>query len=204
MSILSYVVTRDFGFAPNPFYGVCTLATCMPTVRKMAKKNDWVIGVGAKPQGDEDKLIYAMQVNEKISFNEYWLDERFRCKQPKVISGSLKQSYGDNIYSLDANGKWHQENSHHSNEDGSTNCKNLKRDTSTDAVLISNSFYYFGRECVDIPDEFKNKLCPKYRGHFNIQDASFVNTFLNWLTRSFSQGYYSDPKKFDSFKRYKG
>src|SRR5712671_5339411 len=34
MRLYSYVVARDFGFAPNPFFGVCTLATCKPDIRK--------------------------------------------------------------------------------------------------------------------------------------------------------------------------
>ena len=34
----SYIVARDFGFAPNPFNGVLTLATCKPIVRKGAEE----------------------------------------------------------------------------------------------------------------------------------------------------------------------
>ncbi|WP_225761747.1 hypothetical protein [Acinetobacter sp. Marseille-P8610] len=34
MKIFSYVVSRDFGFAPNPFFNFCTLATCKPKIRK--------------------------------------------------------------------------------------------------------------------------------------------------------------------------
>ena len=32
--VYMYVVDRDFGFAPNPFHGVRTLATCKPPIRK--------------------------------------------------------------------------------------------------------------------------------------------------------------------------
>ena len=48
MTIYSYVVARDYGFAPNPFYGCCTLATCKPIIRRMAQVGDWVIGTGSK------------------------------------------------------------------------------------------------------------------------------------------------------------
>lgn len=34
MTLYSYVVAHDFGFAPNPFDGLCTLATCKPDIRK--------------------------------------------------------------------------------------------------------------------------------------------------------------------------
>jgi hypothetical protein len=45
-NVYVYVVDRDFGFAPNPFYGVLTLATCKPRIRSVASMGDWVIGVG--------------------------------------------------------------------------------------------------------------------------------------------------------------
>lgn len=32
----SYILTRDYGFAPNPFNGTCTLATCKPKIRATA------------------------------------------------------------------------------------------------------------------------------------------------------------------------
>ena len=36
----SYIITRDYGFAPNPFGGVCTLATCKPKIRKGLDANE--------------------------------------------------------------------------------------------------------------------------------------------------------------------
>lgn len=44
LKLYSYVVARDFGFAPNPFHGYCTLATCKPDIRATASVGDWVIG----------------------------------------------------------------------------------------------------------------------------------------------------------------
>jgi len=45
-SVFIYVVDRDFGFAPNPFHGYCTLATCKAKIRNQARVGDWVIGNG--------------------------------------------------------------------------------------------------------------------------------------------------------------
>src|SRR5262245_31415483 len=42
--LYSYVVARDYGFAPNPFYGFCTLATCKPDIRRTADIGDWIVG----------------------------------------------------------------------------------------------------------------------------------------------------------------
>lgn len=41
--IYSYVVRYDSGFAPNPFYGYCTLATCKPDIRRAAEVGDWLV-----------------------------------------------------------------------------------------------------------------------------------------------------------------
>ena len=35
--LYSYVFDHDYGFAPNPFHGVCTLATCKPSIREHAE-----------------------------------------------------------------------------------------------------------------------------------------------------------------------
>jgi hypothetical protein len=40
--LFSYTIPVDDGAAPNPFRGMCTLAICKPTIRRVAKKGDWV------------------------------------------------------------------------------------------------------------------------------------------------------------------
>ena len=47
MNMFSYVITHDSGFAPNPFQGFLTLATCKPLVRKTAKVGDVLVGTGS-------------------------------------------------------------------------------------------------------------------------------------------------------------
>ncbi len=116
MKLFSYVVARDFGFAPNPFYGFCTLATCKPEIRKQAQIGDWIVGTGSNQLNCLNKLIYVMRITDKITYNDYWHDSRYKCKKP-IMNGSLKQMYGDNIYYKDYN-KWHQVHSHHSLENG--------------------------------------------------------------------------------------
>lgn len=36
MYLYSYVIKRDYGFAPNPFENICSLATCKPQIRERA------------------------------------------------------------------------------------------------------------------------------------------------------------------------
>jgi hypothetical protein len=143
-NLFIYVVDRDFGFAPNPFHGYCTLATCKPGIRKSARVGDWVIGVGGKRLKATGKCIYLMNITEICTFDEYWADSRFQIKKP-VRNGSLVMMVGDNVYHKDVvTDKWIQEDSHHSNKDGSTNITNYYRDSKTNKVLISDYFYYFG------------------------------------------------------------
>ncbi len=139
-----YVVDRDFGFAPNPFHGYCTLATCKPMIRNVAQIGDWVMGVGGRRLQTTGKCIYLMNVSEILTFDTYWSDTRFRIKKP-IRNGSPVMMVGDNIYHRNATtGDWIQEDSHHNDPDGSMNITNLKRDTKSVNVLVSNWFYYFG------------------------------------------------------------
>lgn len=181
MKCYTYVVPRDYGFAPNPFGGYCTLATCMPTIRKKAAIGDWVIGIGSKKYNFQNNLIYAMEVTEKMTFTQYWNDERFQYKKP-IFNGSLMQAYGDNIYFFDSgNNTWHQADSHHKNDDGSINTENLQKDTKADAVLISQNFYYFGAACPIIPDRFLDKVRRMFIGEKNITDIAIIEDLVKWV-----------------------
>lgn len=177
-----YVVDRDFGFAPNPFHGICTLATCKPDIRRNAKIGDWVAGIGGKRLKATGKCIFAMQVSEVITFDQYWNDPRFIAKKP-VRNGSKKMLVGDNIYQK-PNQSWVQADSHHSNSDGSANFVNLKKDTSANSVLISNNFYYFGSSPEIVPSEILQRM--GYRNQ--IGHRTFAGTtgdeFLAWLKKS--------------------
>ena len=202
MEYYSYVVSRDFGFAPNPFGEHCTLATCKPTIRKNANINDWVFGITPKEKGMGNKLVFAMKVTAKITFNEYWNSPVFKYKKP-VLNGSLKQMYGDNIYHFnDKLEEWFQADSHHSKENGEINIKNLKRDTGGKFVLISDTFYYFGSQSIDIPFNLKNKFTIGI-GHKKVKQEDAVK-LIEWLEKSHEKGFHADPKLFTSFQRYDG
>mgnify|MGYP000925642744 CR=1 FL=1 len=62
MKVISYVVAYDYGFAPNPFHGFLTLATCKPQIRrsKNTKVGDILLGKKSK----QNKLIYVGIISE--------------------------------------------------------------------------------------------------------------------------------------------
>lgn len=197
----SYVVARDYGFAPNPFWGILTLATCKPKIRKRANVGDFVIG--HSPASDGNKIIYIMRVGMIISFDEYWNDSKYSIKRP-VMNGSLVRMYGDNIYHHNEKDEWIQEDSHHSLENGVVNKDNLKRDTgTTNNVLIADEFIYLGKSRIDFPDEFKSCIC-KHIGEKSI-DGETAQKLWDYLESQYPQkGLIDDPIKFKDFIRYDG
>lgn len=186
MRLHSYVVRYDSGFAPNPFFGMCTLATCKPDIRKYAQLGDWVVGTGsaAKKVGRGKHIVYAMQVTGDCTFGQYWSDLRFQRKKPNLNIGRV-YSCGDNIYSPKKGGGWHQLNSFHSNKDGSPHQQHIDIDTAVDRVLFSDKFIYFGGEGPKIPRELRShngkRFFKKGQGRTVFDDKAFIGQFVNWL-----------------------
>jgi len=205
MSIFSYIVKRDYGFAPNPFPPYCTLATCKPRIRQRAEPNDWVVGCGSneKKSAYKNKIIFVMKVEEKLTFDQYWNDPRFKYKKV-IIYGSRQRQYGDNIYhSIDNGDTYIQEDSHHSLLGGVINQENYNRDLKSKYVLISKKYWYWGKDAVDIPLEL-SKLNIGI-GHRKIQDNSFINCFEDWIESIQDFRYIGEPDHFNhSFDRYDG
>jgi Nucleotide modification associated domain 2 len=202
-----YVVDRDFGFAPNPFHGFCTLATCKPPIRKGACVGDWVIGMGGSRLNATGRCIYAMEVTQSRTFNEYWSQRDFRDKRP-VRNGSRVMMVGDNIYHrVEGEQGWHQLDSHHSLKDGSPNPLNVKKDTKADRVLISRHFYYFGSAAPSAPAGMLRRLGYKNAIGHRVFDAESCGELLSWITshREAANLVLADPFDFKkSEQRYTG
>lgn len=177
-NVFSYVVARDEGLAPNPFYGFCTLSCCKTGIRKKAKIGDLVLGTTSRPKGVVAKLLFIMRVTQIMDLNNYWQDPRFLEKRPN-LSGSTKQVFGDNFYHKDSGG-WIQENSRHTNYDGSPHKKHLAQDTGG-PVLISNDFVYFGNNCKPVPSSLswvvKDRSGYKYKCFTVSQRQQVVSHF---------------------------
>lgn len=203
MKLYSYVIPRDYGFAPNPYFNYCTLATCKPRIRKSAQIGDWIAGYGAANSSIRGKLVVLMQVGEIETFDEYWEDNRFTSKRP-VFNKGILHMYGDNIYHH-IEEKWVQEYSHHSMEDGSINYANLKRDTQTDKVLIATDFYYFGNNAIDIPEKFST-LIGKGRNHSVCRDEALIEEFINYVNLNYDKGIQGIPysRQLGKFAHYRG
>ena len=180
-----YVVVYDSGFAPNPFFGCCTLATCKPRIRGTAEVGDWIVGVGSVQRGQEGRLVYAMRVAEAMDFDEYWVDPRFASKRP-IRDGDAWQRCGDNIYHrAPGTGDWVQESGRHSRCDGTPDCGHVRRDTRVPRVLVGREFAYFGAGAVGVPSRFRPWQGVDYfsrtRGHRCELPEDLRDTFVAWL-----------------------
>lgn len=195
MELFSYVVARDYGFAPNPFFRICTLATCKPIIRRIGSVGDWVIGTGSKQKGRQEYLVYAMCITETMTFNEYWQNERYQRKKPN-LRGSMKQAFGDNIYFRDNSGQWQQQDSHHSYPGGVPNWHNIRHDTQTDRVLLSKDYAYWGGSGPEIPTRFRNykgyDICAK-RNHKCRFPEELAKDFVTWFRSLGITGYWDEP-----------
>ena len=189
-----YVVARDFGFAPNPFGGTCTLATCKPEIRRRANIGDWVIGTGSASYDRDGNIVFAMKVTEAMTFDDYWDDARYQYKKPHFNAGK-KHGYGDNIYHRVA-GKWRQLDSHHSHANGSPNANNIVNDTQVDRVLLSTDFVYWGGSGPKIPQHLKKYhgqpllIVRGYRRHFA---PGHEEALVDWIRSLGEVGYSGRP-----------
>jgi Nucleotide modification associated domain 2 len=189
----SYVIEHDLGFAPNPFFGVCTLACCKPDIRKYAKIGDIVLGTGSAKVGRRGHLSYWMRVDKIITFDDYWADPRFSLKRP-VMRGSVMQRHGDNIYHRDAEtGAWRWVDSFHSEPDGGYSQSNLNRDTGrTDKVLIGYDFAYWGIKGPKIPDALSDFVVKGQGWKCNFPQDRLA-AMQDWLSTLTERGYLGEP-----------
>ena len=89
MTLFSYIVDHDTGYAPNPSNGVCTLAYCKHPMRPHVQKDDYVIGLGKKELGN--RVVYAMRVTETLEHDLYLLDQRFHDRREDANKPNSKK-----------------------------------------------------------------------------------------------------------------
>ena len=200
MHLFSYRVEHDFGLAPNPFGGTISFAVCRGDIRsnKFMQIGDWLVGTGSVSMKNEGRLIYAMKVEEIISFDEYWNDPRFQYKKP-YLKGTLVQMYGDNFYHT-VDERMVQEPSAHSNPDLEQRIKLYNKDVKGKRVLLSKTFYYFGDNCPLIPAELQT-ICSSGRAYkYKKITEEQINSFVSWLESNYTVGIHGDPCNWKEFK----
>ena len=210
-----YKMTWDTESAPNPHYGVLTLAICKPTIRRCAKIGDWISGWTAKTvhgknnklySFDEPKLIYLAKIKEKLTFAEYW--EKYDQKRPKIIGynqdpsikktcgsylkeGNAIYDSGDNIYKpridnpIDSCDFEQVNNNNHKEVD-------KVHDLNGKYVLLCEEFYYYGVEnAIDIDKDILNVVVPRCK-KLSLTDCLGFIEYIKKDNRAAIQGNYEN------------
>ena len=194
MRLFTYIVTHDTGFAPNPFWGYCTLATCKPRVRKAAVKGDWIVGLTSKALGH--KLVYAMKVEEKITFDQYFNDSRFKKKKPDPDSDDSERKCGDNMYYREKGCLTYaqMEGDYHVASD-------FNRDTSSEYVLVSarDDFFYFGKDAKEMPQELLSKIVIGRGERFKFEPET-IEEVIEFVCK-LPKGMNAEPREFRKYQK---
>jgi len=172
MKVSAYIISVDSGFSPNPYGRHCTLACCKPTIRRNAESGDIIVGSGSVRSGLSGRLIYAMRVGAVLPFQDYW--ERYPSKRPSSRTPVSRR--GDNIWHTDSTGVWRGVRGALHDD------RHRERDLRGENALISEEFFYFGREAILVPGEFASVLA-NTQGHRNTHDPELITRFWEWLAR---------------------
>ncbi|MDE7420524.1 MAG: hypothetical protein K2N35_09975 [Muribaculaceae bacterium] len=195
----SYKIVHDTLFAPNPLWGVLTLATCKPTIRRSPNsiKGTWIAGWTActthnlevygggidRCDPGQEKLIYLAKIDEQIPLDEYWKRFPEKRNNPNVTVFDARWS-GDNIYhkdNTDAEGNVIAEPNTCDHEGAEV----AKRDYLYGKnALICNEFYYFTRENrLDVPEYFRS-LVHKAKGQSLLKNEPLIDEFIEFVRES--------------------
>ena len=178
LKMWSYRIVHDKQFAPNPFKGVLTLATCKPLIRrsKESESGVWLAGFaaysvkdGLRPKKGRELLIYLAKISEVMTMQDYW--KEYPQKRAQKCGEEFEEYYGDNIY---------DENLHLANDNHHKDW-DFKRDISGKNVLICKEFYYFAPDSrLVVPNEF-DELVYKRRGQTLVQNNDLIQKFIDYV-----------------------
>jgi Nucleotide modification associated domain 2 len=176
--LYTYCIPFDDGAAPNPYWGVCTLAICKPVVRRTAKEGDWIVGTGSKKTLTGNNfsgcVVYAMEVTKVLLMEDYdaWTKTELPEKIPDVSNRDPRRRVGDSIYDFSHDSPKQRKGVH---EEG-----NRITDLGGKNVLLSRNIFYFGNK----PEPLPPKLAPiihQTQGHKVDVNQKYLGDFLDWL-----------------------
>lgn len=178
MKLFHYALRYDDGAAPNPYWGICTLAIRKPSIRLAAEVDDWIVGLGSvdSPLGNiSDSLVYAMQVTSKLTLEEY--DQFCRTFLPRKLPDWRNRDHrlrmGDCVYNYVAARSPKMRTSIHTEA-------NVEKDLGGKYALLSKRFYYFGEQPVKLSEDLLPLMEPA-ADHGSWSDPRNIELFVNWI-----------------------
>jgi len=144
-------------------------------IRKAAQVGDVILGMSSR----SERVVYAMQVGEVVSFDEYWADPRYEVRRPVMTAQQIVYRAGDNIYEPVTDG-YRQLPSFHSNSDGSEDTGLKRTDLSVNRVLVAKRFTYWGRSGPALPEQLL--FLAVGRGHRCNFTHDQIDAVARWFT----------------------
>lgn len=198
--LYSYTVRYDDGSAPNPLFGICTLAICKPGIRRTARPGDWVVGLGSKQYCRHEHTVYAMEVEQVLDWQTY---DRMAYglwphRLPDTSSPDLAKHLGDCLYH-EVSGAMQQRAGVHSGGSIAQRQKQQTKDLNGH-VLISTRYLYFGSAERPLPTEAGDDLRGLVlggQGHRRQSNAPLLSRFVRWyegLERELGNGQHGWPR----------
>jgi hypothetical protein len=157
--LYSYILANDDGGAPCVEGGCLTIAICKPVIRRLARKDDIIVGISGYKHGNKKKIIFIAKITKMVTMEEY--------------GGS---SRSDSIYTSKLEMK---QNPFH-------NCTNYEKDIKGENVIISTDFIYFGKNNIVVPDNLQG-IIPG-RGHQTDKNIPFKETLHNLFASEKKKG----------------
>ena len=189
MKLLRYIVRYDRGLAPNPYFGVCSLALCTPNhMNAKLGRGDWILGRAPRKGGN--RLVYAMRITNVLDMNDYF--DQFPSKRPDP-AGTFEQRRGDNIY-YSRDGQWRRAPSLEHNT-----VENFRQDCGRTVYLAegAENYWYFGAEgALQAQQEFPSRfprLVHAGRGISYATDPRVIAGFAAWLESLGRSGLIGEP-----------
>ena len=189
--IFTYKVAHDGGSAPNPFWGVCTLAICKPIIRRVALVGDIIVGLDTGI--NERRIVYCMEVAEVVSWRQYIeiCQHALSTKSLSDVADNLGRKIprhakdsGDCIWpDASAYSKPLQSHSGHEGEDSfNTDVTNGRN------VLLGKIFWYFGKgneQPIELPEALKSMI-PR-RGHKSNANDRHRSSFISFFNKELKE-----------------
>lgn len=210
-ALFSYVVVADSGFAPNPFFGLCTLACCKPNIRRaigslvlkqsghaditglrdadsgfVRDQGIWIVGLAGASLRDRPRrsVVYAMQVTDVLDFESYYVEHpEKRPVRTKLLTADDPAWHGDAIYTGNdpATARQLTPCAHSNGDEEDEHAKH--HDLNGRYVLLSDHFVYFGADAPYIPLE---EQLHHGRGHRSNHSPEACNELESWLNGPWS------------------
>ena len=137
-----------------------------------------------------------MKIENKILFSDYWKNEMYQNKKPKINSNNRIEMVGDNIYKPKSNEILNIFDFEQIKNLFHNTLENKRNDLIGKYVLFSNTFYYFGSKPIEIPENIMPKV-PKFQAAHGIEtkDEQKKKLFIEYIKNNYKIGVYNKPHK---------